>query len=346
MPESVVLGWDIGGANIKAARVRAGAGTDLDVIELPFALWREPARLTEMLRRVADDLDYASTMAVTMTAELADCFATKREGVRFVLDAFQAAFPDAGTFVFGTDGHFRSLEAARDQPESIAAANWLAGAMLVARWFPDAVLLDVGSTTTDIIPIAGGRIAACGRTDTERLRSGALVYTGALRTPVAAIVRSVRLGGGTCRVAAEHFAIAADVHLWLGHIDERDYSCETPDGRGRSRAEAAARLARVVCADLERLSDDDITAIARSVERKQVHQVAAAIRRISRQFLPPGPHAAVIAGSGGFLARAAAGHAGLSVHDLAAALGSAASRAAPAAAVACLLLDEPVLLRA
>src|SRR6185436_18573422 len=181
----------------------------------------------------------------TMTAELADCFATKRAGVAFVIDAFRDAFPASELWVYGVDGQFRSAEDARRQPLQVAAANWMASATLVARTFPDALLVDVGSTTTDIIPIVAGRVVARGRTDSTRLRTGELVYTGSLRTPVCAIVRSVPVDGRRCRVAAELFAVAADVYLWLGRIEEAGYTCETPDGRGRSRAEAGARLARI-----------------------------------------------------------------------------------------------------
>src|SRR6185295_17246007 len=117
-------------------------------------------------------------------------------------------------------------------PLEVAAANWRASATLVARTFRDALFLDVGSTTTDIIPIVAGSVVVEGTTDPGRLLSGELVYTGALRTPVCAIVRSVPFEGRRCRVAAEHFAVAADVHLWLGRIQASDYTCETPDGRG------------------------------------------------------------------------------------------------------------------
>src|SRR5213592_309477 len=188
-----ILGWDVGGANIKAALLRDGNRCDAEIIERPFALWREPQRLPGILNEIHDRLGRAQTMGITMTAELADCFATKREGVGFVLDAFRTAFPDVDPWVFGTDGQFRSVATARNRPEDVAAANWVASAMLVARSFPEALFLDVGSTTTDIIPIVGGRVAARGRTDMARLLSGELVYTGALRTPVAAIVRWVPL---------------------------------------------------------------------------------------------------------------------------------------------------------
>jgi probable H4MPT-linked C1 transfer pathway protein len=332
-----ILGWDVGGANIKAARIGEDGQSEPRVFERPFALWREPHRLPVVLAEAADQLGGARTMAVTMTAELADCFATKREGVVFVLDAFRTAFPEVQPWVYGVDGRFRSAEAARRRPHRVAAANWMASATLVARTFSDALFLDVGSTTTDVIPIVAGRVAARGRTDPARLRTGELVYTGALRTPVCAIVRSVPLRGRRCRVAAENFAIVADVHLWLGRIEEGDYTCETPDSRGRGRCEAGARLARVVCADLEMLGAGDITAIAEHVARAQVRQIAGGVRQVMRRLGSTCPRVAVLAGQGAFLARAAAEEVGLATRDMAEDLGSAAARAAPAAAVAYLL---------
>ena len=338
-----ILGWDVGGANIKAALVgedRRTPNTGPTVIERPFPLWREPDGLAAVLAETAERLGNARdvrTMAVTMTAELADCFATKRDGVAFVLDAFRTAFPGVEPWVYGVDGRFRLAEEARQRPIEVAAANWRASATLVARTFPDALFLDVGSTTTDIIPIVAGGVAVRGRTDPARLQSGELVYTGALRTPICAIVRSIPLGGRRCRVAAEHFAVAADVYVWLGRIEERDYTCETPDGRGHSRSEAGARLARMICADLEMLGPADITAIAEHVARAQVKQVKNGIRQVTRRLGPACPRVAVLAGQGAFMARRAAEELGLTIRDLASEVGCAAARAAPAAAVAILL---------
>jgi probable H4MPT-linked C1 transfer pathway protein len=334
-----ILGWDVGGANLKAARLGDPGQVEPIVLERPFPLWREPSRLPDVLADAADTLGRTRSMAVTMTAELADCFATKRDGVGFVLDAFQTAFPDVEPWVYGVDGRFRAAAEARRRPLEVAAANWMASATLAARTIPDAFFLDVGSTTTDVIPIVDGRVIARGQTDPARLQSGELVYTGSLRTPVCAIVRSLPLRGRRCRVAAEHFAIAADVHLWLGRIGEADYTCDTPDGRGRSRPEAGARLARMVCADAEMLSAAEITAIAEHVARAQVRQIACAIRQV-RRSLPAGlrPRTAILAGQGTVLARAAAETVGLTALDLADVVGPAAARAIPAVAVAYLLM--------
>jgi probable H4MPT-linked C1 transfer pathway protein len=331
-----ILGWDVGGANVKAARIEDGRVEPL-MWEGALPLWREPQRLPSVLSEAAASLGTAETMAVTMTAELADCFATKREGVAAVLDAFKSAFPAVEPWVYGTDGGFRSAAEARRCPLRVAAANWLASASVVARRFPDALFIDIGSTTADIIPIVGGHVAARGKTDPARLRNGELVYTGALRTPVCAIVRALPRRGRRCRVAAEHFAIVADAHLWRGSIGPGDYTCDTPDGRGRSRLEAGARLARMVCADLEMIGAQGISDIAEHVAHAQVQQVASGIRQVMRRLGARAPSVAVVAGQGAFIARAAATEAGLATQDLADDLGAGAARAVPAVAVACLL---------
>jgi probable H4MPT-linked C1 transfer pathway protein len=335
-----ILGWDVGGANVKAALIANGNAIEPRILERAFPLWREPHRLSDVLSDAANELGRARTMAVTMTAELADCFVTKREGVAFVLDAFRKAFPDVEPWVYGIDGRFRSVAAARRRPYQVAAANWVASATLVARTTPDALFVDVGSTTTDIIPIVAGRVVAHGRTDAARLVSGELVYTGALRTPVCAIVRSVPLRGRRCRVAAEHFAIAADVHLWLGRLAGSEYTCDTPDGRGRSRSEAGRRIARIVCADRRQLSAADITAIAAHVAEVQVRQIANGIRQVMRRMGTTCPRVAILAGQGRGIARSAAEEAGLASSDMATRVGSAAARAVPAAAVAYLLAEQ------
>lgn len=332
---SPILGWDVGGVNLKATRVERGA---VRAVALqPFELQHDPARLVPLLGELAGRLEGVpgDVHAVTMTAELSQLFRTKREGVQFVLGALEAAFPGRPIHVYGTDGRFRSLSAARRDPLPAAAANWMATAALVARQVPDCLLVDVGTTTTDVIPIVRGAVAAVGRTDPERLASGELVYTGALRTPAEAVAREVPFRAGTARVSAEGFALMGDVHLWLGALDPRDYTVRAPDGRPATREFARERLARVICADRESLDDGEIDAIARALAEAQVESVAEAIRQVCARS--PGLGTAVVTGLGDFIAARAARRAGLEVAPLAERLGPGAARAAPAAAVALLL---------
>ena len=267
----------------------------------PFEVWRDPEGLVALLR----GLGPADAVAVTMTAELADAFRTKREGVAFVLDAAEAAFGDPR--VLTSAGELISVDEARGRPWDVAAANWVATALAVAEEHPDALLIDVGSTTADVIPIAGGRIVAGGRNDLERLLAGELVYTGALRTNLAAIAPRVPVRGGWCPVASEHFAISGDIHLVLGHLES--YDCPTPDGRPATVEFARERIARLVCSDVDQLAHAEIDAIAAYLHGEQVRQIAEAARAHD------GP--VVAAGAGAFLARAVAAHLGREAVDTA-----------------------------
>ena len=237
------LGWDIGGAYVKAAVVEAADGErSVRTASRPFEIWRDKHALPDVLRAMAAELPPPDPVAVTMTAELSDVFRTKREGVSFVLDAVLAV-TRAPVRVFTTRGELVAPDVARAAPLDAAASNWVATAQLVGRFVPEVILVDIGSTTTDVIPVMDGRVAAIGRTDPERLVAGELVYTGALRTNVAAIVRRVPLWGQECPVASEFFAISGDAHVLLGSITPDDYTCPTPDGRPPT-PEFAARAPR------------------------------------------------------------------------------------------------------
>jgi (4-(4-[2-(gamma-L-glutamylamino)ethyl]phenoxymethyl)furan-2-yl)methanamine synthase len=306
-----VIGLDIGGANTKAAIVERDGTTR--IVSEPFELWRERAGLAGAIGSVVGRLDVDDApVALTTTAELVDVFASKREGVLGVLDAAERALVDRPLRVLTTAGELIALSQARAAPLSCAAANWVATATLVARAVPDAILIDCGGTTTDVIPIAAGEIAARGRTDLERLLEGELVYTGALRTNVAAVVSHVPIGGRLCPVSSELFAISADAHLLRGSLSPTRCQCTFPDGRGSSPAHVQSRLARVVCADPEQLAPGDLEAIAASVEDAQVESIAGALQRVATR-VPDGTGVLAV-GIGSFLARAAARRGGLTVH--------------------------------
>ncbi|MGZ4247143.1 MAG: hydantoinase/oxoprolinase family protein [Solirubrobacteraceae bacterium] len=306
-----MIGLDVGGANTKAAVVDDDGR--VRTVSEPFEVWRAPEALAAAIGSVVGALDLEGVpVALTTTAELVDVFASKREGVLYVLDACEQALAGRRLRVFTTAGELVDLDGARAAPLHCAAANWVATAMLVARSLPDAILLDCGGTTTDLIPIVAGTVAARGRTDVERLLSGELVYTGALRTNIAAVLSQVPIGGEPCAVTAELYAIAADAHLLRGNLSPEQCTCTFPDDRGTTPAEVRSRLARVVCADPEQLADGDLEAIAAAVEEAQIASISAALARVA-QRVPAGTEVVAV-GVGAFLARAAAQRCELMIH--------------------------------
>ena len=337
---TAVVGWDIGGANTKAALVElaaAGPGVRRSLSE-PLEMERDSALLVPTLRRLAAALGGApAAHAVTMTAELSQAFRSKREGVGLVLDALDEAFPGEPVKVYTVGGRFLDPEEARERPLEVAAANWAATARFVGQELSDCLLVDIGTTSTDIIPIKDGEPATVGRTDPERLLSGELVYTGALRTPVEAVARTVPLWGGQCPLAAERFALMGDVYLWVGALDSTDYSVTPPDGRPATREFAGERLARAVCGDAEMLDEAAVGTVARALAEAQLESVMAGMRRVLARH--PGLDRAVVTGQGDFIAAEAALRMGLELILLGERLGDAA-RMAPAAAVGWLLAES------
>lgn len=319
----MILGIDIGGANTKAA---SSDGRFAYSKYLP--LWRG-CDIAGTLRDVRQAAGPVDAVGVTITGELADCFASKREGVEHIAAEASKAFP--GAVFYGSDGAFHGD--AREY-RLLAASNWSASARHVGRVHRDVLLVDAGSTTTDVIPVVDG-VPAAGPTDFERLARGELLYTGALRTNVAALLQKVRLRGRDVRTASELFAITADANLLLGRIGEADYACDTPDGAAKTREAAALRLARVVCCDLEELSIGEAAEIAGQAYRRQVEALEECIDGVASRH---GLRRAAVCGLGDFIAGDALD--GLGIVHARAGPGRDISRVYPAYAVARLLEEE------
>ena len=339
-----VLGWDIGGANTKAAFIKTenGAVTEFRTALEYFPFWkRDTKQLCTMLSKLKVELAGSNRLdcaAVTITAELSDAYRTKREGVNHILDCVSQVFAGTQILVLDTDAVLKSVDAAKAEPLKVAAANWAATGWLASQYLSDCIIVDVGSTSTSIIPVVNSKVAAAGKTDLEKLSNGELVYTGSLRTNVAATVNAVPLRGGVVRVSSELFAQSGDVHLVLGNISTADYTTETADGQGKTRSDALARLARVVCADTDMLTEQEIVQIASYVYSKQVEQIAEGISQVYSRLKANAKAVVpvVVTGLGkDFLARKAAGKAGINkIMDMSELLQSDVSMASPVVGVA------------
>jgi probable H4MPT-linked C1 transfer pathway protein len=256
-----MIGIDVGGANLK---VVDDAGVHIHYCPL----W-EKAPIAELLKPYGNNGD--DPAAVVMSGELADCFLNKLQGISFIVGEVRKAFPTAQ--FYGMDAQFHDTAVPQ-----LAAANWLASADYLREQYPGAVLLDIGSTTTDIIPL--GRFSSLlGLTDLARLRKGYLIYTGMLRTNIATLLHAVDLGGDTIPESSEYFATSADAHLVLGNISPEEYSCDTPDHKEKTKEASLRRLARVVCADLEEIGEEGALQIARQFHHTQQEIVAGAVRK-------------------------------------------------------------------
>jgi probable H4MPT-linked C1 transfer pathway protein len=286
----MIVGLDIGGANLKAADSNGTARS------VPFALWKAPERLPHMLHDLLASMPATDVLAVTMTGELCDCFASKDEGVLAILDAVKIAAQKTKVIVWTNQGQFVYMDQARRQTHQVAAANWLALASCAAKLTngEPGLLIDVGSTTTDIVPLLAGVPQPRGFTDPERLQSRELVYCGVRRTPLCALL------GLTA--AAEFFATTLDVYLILDFIAEDAHDRDTADGRPATRAAAHSRLAHMLCGDAATISAAQTRSLAEQALRVQMDCLAQTVDHVAENMaLQRG--VVVLAGAGEFLAR-------------------------------------------
>ncbi|WP_456369583.1 hydantoinase/oxoprolinase family protein [Geoglobus sp.] len=277
-------GLDIGGANLKVY------GADGSVEIHYFPMWKRWRELERFLRT----LDIGENVGVVITAELADAFSSKAEGVKYISNAVQNVFENVVYIdIYG------NLRKEVDVPERFAANNWVASVKYLSREYESFIFTDMGSTTTDIIPVVDGEILA-GRTDFQRLNRGELLYFGMLRTPTSFLI------GGNC--SSELFSITADAMVIAGTIGESQYTCETPDGRGKGKRECMQRLARQFCADLDELGEEFVMGAAARIRDEMVERVRAELEGKGERY---GISLVIGCGIGEPLLREAAEKAGL-----------------------------------
>ena len=270
------VGLDIGGANIKACL------NESDVFSVEFPLWKNPTGLDSQLHSILQRAPEEYSLAVTMTGELADCYPTRATGVEMIVSSVLKQSRGRQTAFYTTDGRWVDAEIAKNEWITVAAANWHAIARYVAKFLDNGngFLIDVGSTTTDIIPIRRGQPAA-GKTDDARLTSGELCYAGVQRTPVCSLLNRIDLEGRHVDIAREFFASMQDVYLILEDVDEDQENCSTADGRPATIEFSSQRLSRMICVDADELSRACLENFARQADHALHHVVAQSLSRVA-----------------------------------------------------------------
>lgn len=322
MADATWIGWDIGGAHLKAAAVD-GAGRVVAAVQRPCALWRGLDQLEGALDEAKAALPPAAWTrarhAATMTGEMVDLFDDRATGVQAIAALLQRRLPGS-PMLFSGDRGFVGVDEAAACAAALASANWLATAQWVARRAGDALLVDIGSTTTDLVPLRGGRIASDCRGDFERLVASELVYCGIARTPLMALAEAVPFEGLRVPLMAEYFATTADVYRLTGELDERADQHPAADSGAKTPLASARRLARMIGCDAPEAGLPRWIGLAQAFREAQLARMEAAARRVldragladaAPAVAPAGapvaaPAPLVAAGSGAFLARALA----------------------------------------
>jgi probable H4MPT-linked C1 transfer pathway protein len=298
------VGWDVGGAHVKACLVEGRR--IVDVAQWPCPLWRGLEQLDAVVAvargRWPAAWDAKTRHAATMTGEMVDCFVDREDGVaRLSARLAEALGPSLRLYRAGA-GFCAPHDGARRWRE-IASANWRATADVLAPRLRDALLVDIGSTTTDLIALREGKVIAIGESDAERLATGELLYHGVVRTPLCALAPRVVFDGRVVNVMNEFFATSADVYRLTGELDPAHDQHPTADGGPKDADATRRRLARMVGRDARDHPASQWRALAESWREAQLVDIESQLRRViaATGLRRDAPVAG--AGCGAFLAR-------------------------------------------
>jgi len=311
-----VIGWDIGGAHLKAALLD-GSTQSLRVVQVPCPLWQGIAKLDQAFVEVMSQLPSgAYRHAVTMTGELVDGFDSRQQGVAAIIASVLRQFPQGDCWVYaGSAGFLAPGDIGESQVMQIASANWCASASLAASFEADALFVDIGSTTTDILLIGEHRLRNLGYTDYERLISSELVYTGVIRSAVMAVAQTALFNGHEMGLMTEYFATMADVYRVTGELDDAHDQHATADGAEKSPIASARRLSRMTGYDFDVRDWSLWLAFARHLKARQKALIAAACLKHRARSARPDAQVMIGAGVGRFLIRELAEEWGVPYRD-------------------------------
>jgi probable H4MPT-linked C1 transfer pathway protein len=337
------IGWDLGGANLKLARLEGARVTV--VAQVPCPIRQDRGKFDAAFKEALALCPPSARHAVTMTGELSDVFSHRAEGVAYLVKMMRTAVDGEALFYGGRAG-FLSADQAMARPLDVASANWHASAQLIARRCGSGLFVDIGTTTTDLVPLTEGMVGTRGYRDSERLAERELIYAGVVRTPVMVFSRTAPFDGKIQGIAAERFATMADVYRLMGELVDDADPYPTPDLKGKSKAESATRLARMLGRDASEAPLETWIDLAAFFARLQVSGlIEAACTLANREALAP--DAPVIgAGCGRFLVRRLASELGRPYRDFTAMIevepeaSEMAARCAPAVAVALLAMSR------
>ncbi|HEY8036604.1 MAG TPA: hydantoinase/oxoprolinase family protein [Methylobacter sp.] len=298
-----VVGWDIGGAHVKAAVINAGQ--IVAVYQQSCPLWKGLDQLQHAVNVIMLKLAGSNCRhAITMTGELVDLFDNRDDGVKQIIKTMTDLLPGSEILIFaGQEGFLKPSQIEAGHYLSIASANWLASASFAAQKLDSGLFVDCGSTTTDILLLNNRQVLAEGYTDYQRLLSQELIYTGIIRTAVMAVTQTARDQGKIIGLMAEYFATMADVYRVTGELNDKHDQTDTADGAEKTVLASARRLSRMIGCDFYPDELPRWQQFAEDIRAQQIRQIQRGCKIRLSQYEIPQNSPLIGAGVGRFLVK-------------------------------------------
>ena len=269
-----IIGWDIGGAHIKAVKIDFKK-KELKNLHMYSPIWKNINTLEKSIKLIKKKFGKNNYHAVVMTAELSDIFKNRKLGVKHIINLSSKILGDKNTFFYNKK-NFIKKNIALDKANSLKSLNWHATANFIGSFFSNCVLVDIGSTTTDIIPIKNKNVISKGCNDYKRLQSNELLYLGVLRSPINAIEKKKNL-------IYENFADLGDVYRILKKIPAKFDLLPTKDNKNKDKHSSARRIARIFGKDYKKNDFLKWKKVCYKIEKNHLKILSENIKKVEKR---------------------------------------------------------------
>ena len=281
----MIYGVDIGGFHVKITQLtRTSNNIKINSAFIPF---RQREELIEILTSLTTEPGLA---VVTQTI----CgsrrhFSSVKEGTHNVIDMVGKICGEDKVRYPGLPCHLYTAEEAKKDYLKVAARNWVATSYLASPYlglFEHGLVIDCGTTSTDIIPVIDSSPVTLGDNDQGymRLRTNELLWSGLYFTLISQISNTVTLDGEEFRIKSSSRFLSFDIYVVLGLISAEDIAAKyynwLQEMRLVSYDSSIDKMLDLICADRDVLGVHDAQKIAAFLAEKQVENTENSIKKV------------------------------------------------------------------
>ena len=274
----MIYGIDIGGASIKITQLKEDGRVVVKSESVPFL------RKEDMISCLISSVTRYDLVVITQTVcANRKLFSTGKDGTHYVIDVTKNIFGEKARYL-GLDYHIYDSREAKEQYLKVACRNWVATCYLASSLFEDGLVVDCGTNSTDIVPVINKYPVTLEDNDRgyTRFKTGELVWSGLLFTPIPSLASVIVLDGEAFPVKPAIRTRSYHVYTVLGLISPETIAAYEPwqPRKAFSFESSAERMLDLIAADRELLSVNDAKKIAAFLAEKQVEKTEKAIGKV------------------------------------------------------------------
>ena len=186
------------------------------------------------------------------------------------------------TLFFANNGKYVNYDTAIKSTEKLFSTNWILTSKFLNYKKNIDLIIDVGSTTTDII--FKDMNIENNINDHMRLTNKTLLYLGVVRTPLPMIADNIKYKGRDISLVNEVFATTGDIFNINNDIDFSDLDYLGSDNLQFTKENSFTRLARVIGLDYKDCQEKHLIDVANNFKNIFISKIIDNIRAIDKKI--------------------------------------------------------------